>query len=135
MDDTLVAKKRRERKAMLLALYGLVNGCEGLKAAETGSDIGQAPDPARIKALAEHILAVLKMQSRQIQLEELKAAIAEFDDLPDSDWYSAINDLLSDGMIVVGIVRSGLYGAIGAAYNLEITPRGRALTPETTRAK
>jgi len=33
-------------------------------------------------------------------------------------------------MINAGVVRSGMYGAIGAAYNLEITPRGRALTPE-----
>jgi hypothetical protein len=37
---------------------------------------------------------------------------------------------MSDGMIDARIVRSGIYGTIGAAFNLEITPRGRALTPE-----
>ena len=35
-------------------------------------------------------------------------------------------------MIYAGVVRSGIYDAIGAAYNIEITPRGRALTPEQT---
>ncbi len=85
---------------------------------------------AQLKALPDRILAVLKNKRTKIQIEELNAALPDFGDLPDSDWYAVINDLLSDGMIDAQVVRSGIYGAIGAAYNLEITPRGKALTPE-----
>jgi hypothetical protein len=76
------------------------------------------------------MLSVLKGKHTKIQMEELKEALPQFVELPDSDWHAIINDLLSDGMIEAGIVRSGIYGAIGAVYNLEITPKGRALTPE-----
>ena len=64
-------------------------------------------------------------------MEELKEGLPDFSDLPDSDWYVTINDLLSDGMIDARVVRSGIYDAVGAAYNIEITRRGRALTPES----
>jgi TIR domain len=85
---------------------------------------------AQLSALPDRILGILKEKSTKIQMEELKEGLPDFGDLSDSDWYAVINDLLSDGMINAGVARSGIYGAIGAAYNIEITPGGRALTPE-----
>jgi hypothetical protein len=85
---------------------------------------------AQLKALPDRILGILKEKSTKIQMEELKEGLPDFGDLSDSDWYAVINDLLSDGMINAGVARSGIYGAIGAAYNIEITPKGRALTPQ-----
>jgi pyrimidine deaminase RibD-like protein len=85
----------------------------------------------QLKALPDRILDVLKQKRTRIQMEELKEGLPDFSDLPDSDWYSTINDLLSDGMIDARVIRSGIYDAIGAAYNFKITRRGRALTPES----
>jgi len=84
----------------------------------------------QLKTLPDRILGVLKEKSTKIQTDELKAGLPDFRDLPDSDWYAAINDLLSDGMIDARVVRSGIYDAIGAAFNIAITKRGHALTPE-----
>ena len=85
---------------------------------------------AQLKALPDRILGILKEKPTKIQIEELKEGLPEFADLSDPDWYVVINDLLSDGLINAGVARSGIYGVIGAAFNIEITPRGRALTPE-----
>lgn len=84
----------------------------------------------QLKALPGHILGILKEKPTKIQIEALKEGLPDFADLSDPDWYAVINDLLSDGLINAGVARSGIYGVIGAAFNIEITPRGRALTPE-----
>ncbi len=84
----------------------------------------------QLKMLPDLILGVLKEKSTKIQMEELKDGLPDFRDLPDSDWYAVISDLLSDGMIDARVVRSGIYDAIGAAFNLAITQRGRVSTPE-----
>jgi pyrimidine deaminase RibD-like protein len=86
---------------------------------------------AQLKALPARILSVLIQKPVKIQIEELKDSLLEFSDLPDSDWYATINDLLSDGMIDARVVRSGIYDAVGAAYNIGITQRERALTPDS----
>jgi hypothetical protein len=54
------------------------------------------------------MLSVLKGKHTKIQMEELKEALPQFVELPDSDWHAIINDLLSDGMTEAGIVRSGI---------------------------
>jgi pyrimidine deaminase RibD-like protein len=82
---------------------------------------------ARPESLAEGILRVLRSMPAKIQMEELKENLPEFSDVPDPDWYLAIDTLLSEGTIKAGVVRSGAQGAMGAAYNLEITQKGRAL--------
>jgi pyrimidine deaminase RibD-like protein len=88
------------------------------------------PRQPEIAILPEFILGVLKDKRSKIQIEELKAALPDFDHVPDSDWYTIIKDLVSDGMMTAGLVPSGIHGTVGAAYNLEITAQGRALTPE-----
>lgn len=91
---------------------------------------------AQLEALPDRILSVLSKKSTKIQMEELKESLPDIGDLPDSDWYAIINDLLSDGTIDAGVVRSGIHDMIGAAYNIEITPKGRAWTPaQPIRAK
>lgn len=84
----------------------------------------------QLETLPDRILGVLNGKTTKIQMEELKEHLPDFRDLPDADWYAIINDLLTDGMINARVVRSGIYDAIGAAFNIAITKRGRALTPE-----
>lgn len=86
---------------------------------------------AQLEALPQLILGVLRHKLTTIQMEELKESLPDFSDVPDSDWYATINDLLSDGMIDARVVRSGIYDAVGAAYNIRIAQRGRALTPDS----
>ncbi len=82
------------------------------------------------RSLQDQILRSLKASDRKLQLKELRDRLPVFQDLPDAEWYAVIQDLHSDGMIEAGLLRTGAYGEVRAAYNLEITPRGRALTPE-----
>ena len=114
-------------QAVALTHKGVV---EAERQSDEVSPESQLKRQEQLKALPDCILGVLKTKPTKIQMEELKCILPDFGDLPDSDWYAVINDLLSDGMINAGVARSGIYGAIGAAYNLEITPRGKALTPE-----
>jgi len=86
----------------------------------------------QLNALPDRMLGVLKKKPTKIQMEELKESLPDFSDVADSDWYATLNDLLSDGMIDARVIRSGLYDAIGAAFNIEITRKGRALTPDTS---
>jgi hypothetical protein len=184
MEDSLIEKRRAQRKAILRGLYGLVEGREGftitpMQYLALGTQIGlehdatgqtvrflvsegllaykpaseavalthngvveverQSDEPtlesqrkqqAQLKALRERILSVLKQKATKIQMEELKKGLSDFADLPDSDWYAIINDLLSDNMISASVVRSGFHSTIGAAFNIEITPMGRAWTPD-----
>src|SRR5438477_2477494 len=83
------------------------------------------------KMLPERILDVLRDKRTKLQFEDLKNCLPEFSDLPDSDWYATINDLSSDGMVGASLVRTGMDGTVRAAYNIEITSRGRALIPES----
>jgi hypothetical protein len=184
MEDSLIEKKREQRKALLRGLYGTVDGREGFTIAPMqyfalGSQIGlerdvtgqtvrflvseglleykpaseavalthngvveverqsdestpesQRKQQAQLKVLPDRILSVLKQKRTTIQMEELKKCLPDFADLPDSDWYAIINDLLSEDMINANVARSGIYDAIGAAFNLEITPKGRDFAPE-----
>lgn len=182
MVDSLIEQKRAQRKALLRALYGLVDGREGftitpMQYFALGTQIGLQQDvtgqtvrflaseglleykpaseavalthngvveverqrnesaaesqKAQLEALPQLILSVLRHKLTKLQMEELKESLPDFSDLPDSDWYVTINDLLSDGMIDARVVRSGIYDAVGAAYNIGITQRGRALTPDS----
>jgi hypothetical protein len=186
MEESLIEKKRTQRKALLRGMYGLTDGREGftitpMQYFALGTQIGLQQDvtgqtirflvsaglleykPAsqavalthkgvveverqpeeatpesqqkrqeQLKALPHRILGILKETPTKIQMEELKGGLSDFGDLPDSDWYAVIKNLLSDGMINAGVVRSGIHGAIGATYNIEITSRGRELTPDTS---
>ena len=90
----------------------------------------QRQDDVQLKNLPNAILQVLKKDGKKSRIEDLRASLPSFRDLPDGNWFAVINDLLTDGMINAHVVRSGLYNAIGAAFNIEITSRGAALTPE-----
>jgi len=92
------------------------NGIDQVERQSQGSTFSdQEVTRKKLKALSDRILRVLKGKHTKIQMEELKEALPEFSDLPDSDWYSVINDLLSDNMIDARVVRSGIYDAVGAA--------------------
>jgi pyrimidine deaminase RibD-like protein len=87
---------------------------------------------AQLGALPQRILSVLRHKRTKIQMEELKESLPDFSDVPDSDWYATINDLLSEGMIEARVVRSGIYDAVGAAYNIGMTQGGRTPTPNSS---
>src|SRR5258707_9199957 len=59
--------------------------------------------------------------------------MSEYADIPDADWFGILNDLVSDGLVDAKFVRTGVDEVIRGVYNIDITSRGRAFTPEQAR--
>jgi hypothetical protein len=85
---------------------------------------------AKLKKLSDYILNVLRESQEYLQLEALKAALPEFVEISDGDWYSVLKDLESDALINARFITTGIDNAIRGAFNIAITARGRQLTPE-----
>jgi pyrimidine deaminase RibD-like protein len=107
------------RKPVLYAIHSDEPNLEAQKVRENNSN-----------TLPARILSVLKRERRKINLQDLKQSIPESSDVPDSDWYGVLNDLVSDGLADAKFVRTGMDEVIRGVFNIEISSRGRALTPD-----
>lgn len=105
----------------------------GIVAVENTSTQMQSEQRKKLEALPDKITAVLESAADTLQLMQLRAALPEYKDFPDADWFEALKSLRSRGTISWETSAYSAGQPVNTAYHFGIANRSRINLSDATK--